>query len=96
MAQSTFGYSIIIPAYNDAAGLARHFEYFSACSARVQLIIIDDCSEDETETVVAAAALPDNIRITYRRMEQNGGPGGGAQPRHHPGGRRPGDVSGCR
>lgn len=74
MAQNTFGYSFIIPAYNDAVGLARHFEYFAACSDRVQLVIIDDCSADETETVVAGADLPDNIRITYRRMEQNGGP----------------------
>ncbi|UWQ81926.1 glycosyltransferase family 2 protein (plasmid) [Leisingera sp. S132] len=74
MAQDPFGYSFIIPAYNDAAGLQRHFAYFAACGARVQLVIVDDCSQDGTEAAVAAAELPENIRITYRRMAENGGP----------------------
>ncbi|MDC0660437.1 glycosyltransferase family A protein [Leisingera sp. SS27] len=74
MAQDSFGYSFIIPAYNDAAGLQRHVRYFAACGARVQLVIVDDCSQDGTEAAVAAAELPDNLRITYRRMAENGGP----------------------
>ncbi|MFY0312385.1 glycosyltransferase family A protein [Leisingera sp. D0M16] len=80
MAQDPYGYSFIIPAYNDAAGLERHFRYFAACSARVQLVIVDDCSQDATEAVVAAAALPENIRVTYHRMAANGGP---AAARNH-------------
>lgn len=74
MAQDSFGYSFIIPAYNDAAGLERHFSYFASCRARVQLVIVDDCSQDHTEAAVAAAELPDNVRITYHRMAQNSGP----------------------
>ncbi|WP_152618556.1 glycosyltransferase family 2 protein, partial [Leisingera sp. ANG-Vp] len=49
MAQDLPGYSFIIPAYNDAAGLQRHFAYFATCSERVQLVIVDDCSADGTE-----------------------------------------------
>lgn len=68
------GYSFIIPAYNDAFGLARHFDYFAACSAPVQLVVVDDCSEDGTEELVAAAALPGNVEIIYRRQPENRGP----------------------
>lgn len=71
----TPGYSFVIPAYNDAEGLQRHFQYFAQCHDRVQLVIVDDCSLDETQDVVAAANLPGNVRVTYHRMEQNSGPG---------------------
>ena len=67
-------YSIILPAYNDAAGLARHFDYFAARGEEIQLVVVDDCSTDDTEAVVGAATLPDNITLTYHRMAQNGGP----------------------
>lgn len=67
-------YSIILPAYNDATGLARHFAYFAARPEQIQLIVVDDCSTDDTQAVVEAAALPDNITLTYHRMAQNGGP----------------------
>ncbi len=72
--QSAPGYSFVIPAYNDVEGLTRHLEYFAACSARVQLVIVDDCSEDNTAEQMAVAQTPDNVRLTYMRLEQNSGP----------------------
>ncbi len=67
-------YSFVIPAYNDAAGLKTHLDYFSACSENVQLVIVDDCSSDETPTLVKSAQMPANITITYHRQPQNSGP----------------------
>lgn len=68
------GYSFVIPAYNDAVGLRRHFQYFRECRERVQLIVVDDCSQDDTPQVIANPELPGNVRLTYHRMEQNAGP----------------------
>lgn len=68
------GYSFIIPAYDDAPGLARHFDYFATCPAPVQLVVVDDCSGDGTADLVAAAALPGNVELTYHRQPENRGP----------------------
>ncbi len=68
-------YSFIIPALDDAAGLARHLEYFSNVAERVELVIIDDCSGDRTPEVVENARLPPNITLKYRRNPVNLGPG---------------------
>lgn len=69
------GYSFVIPAYNDAEGLKQHFSYFAEVHDRVQLVVVDDCSTDDTQEVVEAVHLPENIRLTYHRIEQNAGPG---------------------
>lgn len=74
MAQDLYGYSFIIPSYNDAEGLQTHFNFFSTVAQRVQLVIVDDASKDDTPEVVAQAQMPDNIRITYHRMAENTGP----------------------
>lgn len=67
-------YSFIIPAYNDRDGIKRHLEYFGAVREPVQLVIVDDCSEDDTADLVAAAEMPDHVEITYHRQAENGGP----------------------
>lgn len=67
-------YSFVIPAYNDAEGLQRHLDYFRTRPELIQLLIVDDGSTDETETVMSAADLPDNIALVYHRQAENGGP----------------------
>jgi len=67
-------YSFVIPAYNDAPGLRRHLAYFAQQTDRIQLIIVDDCSQDDTSEVIASANLPDNVTLTYHRMDENAGP----------------------
>ena len=67
-------YSFIIPAYNDRDGIARHLAYFRDVRAPVQLVIVDDCSEDDTADLVASAKMPDHVEITYHRQAENGGP----------------------
>ncbi len=78
MTEHRLGYSFIIPAYNDAEGLIRHFDYFRAHTPddhSVELIIVDDCSTDNTGDVLTRAELPDHISLVYHRMAQNGGAG---------------------
>ena len=67
-------YSFVIPAYNDRDGIARHLEYFRDVRDPVQLVIVDDCSEDDTADLVAAAELPAHIEISYHRQAENAGP----------------------
>ncbi len=67
-------FSFIIPAYNDADGVARHLDYFRIRPEPIQLVIIDDCSTDDTEARVRAADMPDNVEVTYCRLKKNGGP----------------------
>lgn len=67
-------YSFVIPAYNDRDGIARHLAYFRQVRDPVQLVIVDDCSEDDTADLVAAAAMPAQIEITYHRQPENAGP----------------------
>lgn len=68
-------FSFVIPAYNDAKGIERHFAWFFARKESIQLIIIDDASDDNTGEVVKQASPPTNVRIDYRRQPVNSGPG---------------------
>ncbi|MGC9371141.1 MAG: glycosyltransferase family 2 protein [Paracoccaceae bacterium] len=68
------GYSFIVPAFNDAGGLRRHLAYFSARPDPIQLVVVDDCSTDDTAEVMATAEVPENVEITYHRMDVNAGP----------------------
>lgn len=67
--------SFIIPSYNDASGLERHFRYFSAARQPAELIVVDDCSTDGTGELVRSTEMPPGVRLVYHRMEENGGPG---------------------
>ncbi|WP_165937701.1 glycosyltransferase family 2 protein [Antarcticimicrobium sediminis] len=71
---SARNYSFVIPAYNDRDGIARHLDYFRGVRDPVQLVIVDDCSEDDTADLVAAAQMPEHVEITYHRQVENGGP----------------------
>lgn len=78
MTHNPDGYSFILPAYNDAEGLRRHIDFFSHVPGGrdqpVQLVVVDDCSEDETPDLLAAVELPEGLRVTYRRQMRNTGP----------------------
>jgi glycosyltransferase involved in cell wall biosynthesis len=65
--------SVIIPAYNAAATIERALDSVRAQSGvGVEVIVIDDCSADDTIDVVKNAIRPDeNIRLL--RMPGNGG-----------------------
>lgn len=67
-------YSFIIPSYNDAVGLQRHFEYFSKRSEHVELVIVDDHSTDGTRELVRNTTFPANVRVNYIRQSKNRGP----------------------
>ena len=67
-------YSFVIPAYNDAGGLSRNFEYFFDRPEKIQLVIVDDASTDDTEALIALAKPPKNVRVDYHRQAQNAGP----------------------
>ncbi|SFM81131.1 glycosyltransferase family A protein [Shimia aestuarii] len=71
---SVRNYSFVIPAYNDAQGLKVHLKYFSSRPENIQLVIVDDCSDDNTADIIQNASLPDNITLTYHRQQTNGGP----------------------
>ena len=68
-------YSFIIPAFNDAPGLARHLDYFGSIRRDIEIIVVDDCSTDETPSVIRAADMPENIKIIYHRLPENAGAG---------------------
>ncbi|UTP40977.1 glycosyltransferase [Phenylobacterium sp. LH3H17] len=63
--------SVVLPTYNRARTLVRavnsvlHQSY-----SRIELIIVDDASTDDTETLVATIADP---RVRYVRLAKNGG-----------------------
>lgn len=65
--------TIIIPCYNDATGLQTFLpELMNVCSQRNwHIIIVNDCSKDDTETVLAS--FPKNLSIIHN--EQNMGYG---------------------
>ncbi|SIT18872.1 glycosyltransferase [Paracoccus saliphilus] len=67
-------YGFVIPSYNDANGIARHLDFFSRQEQEIELIIVDDHSDDNTQEVINTATLPSNIKLNYIRLEKNSGP----------------------
>ncbi len=69
--------SVVIPAYNAAHTLGRTLESVAAQTYRpLEVIVVDDGSEDDTGRVVeeaAAGAAPEGVTIRYVR-QANGGP----------------------
>jgi glycosyltransferase involved in cell wall biosynthesis len=66
--------SVIIPAYNAAATIARALDSALAQTyPRIEVIVVDDCSEDATSDVVSAY---DDPRIRLFRLRHNHGEGG--------------------
>lgn len=65
--------SIIMPAYNCASFIGESIESIQAQTyVRWELLIVDDCSTDNTEET-AAKYMEIDPRIKYRRLETNSG-----------------------
>ena len=65
--------SIIMPTYNCGAFIAETIAAVQAQThSRWELIVVDDCSTDDTTDVVGALAK-DDPRIRYVRLETNSG-----------------------
>lgn len=66
--------SVVIPTFNRAKLIAK---VVSSIEAQIlpptEVIIVDDCSTDDTETV--CRALQSSIPIVFKRLERNGGGG---------------------
>ena len=64
--------SIIMPSYNTAQFISETIESVSAQTyPNWELIIVDDCSTDDTDTVVCPYLADDRIR--YIKNEKNSG-----------------------
>jgi len=66
--------SVLIPAYNEAATIARVIRAVQALAYELEVIVVDDGSGDGTAAAVAALAQQD-ARITLVVHEQNRGKG---------------------
>ena len=64
-------FSVVIPCYNYARYLEACVESVLSQGVKVQVIVIDDCSSDETPAVGAALAM--DPRVTFLRHEVNQG-----------------------
>ena len=64
-------FSVVIPCYNYARYLKACVESVLSQAVKVQVIVIDDCSSDETSAVGAALAM--DPRVTFLRHEINQG-----------------------
>jgi succinoglycan biosynthesis protein ExoO len=64
--------SVIIPAYNAAAFIAAAIaDALGQLDLKVEVLVVDDCSTDQTAALVAGLGDP---RIVYLRQDRNGGP----------------------
>ena len=66
--------SVVIPAYNQARWLPRCVKSVQAQTIEaIEIIIVDDCSSDDTSDVAARLAK-DDARIVCLRTPENAGP----------------------
>jgi len=64
--------SVVMPAYNEEATLAKIATKILQIPHLLELIIVDDCSTDKTAGIARAVAARDS-RVKYIRMPQNSG-----------------------
>ena len=63
--------SVIIPTYNRARTIERSVSSVRKQSYQdIEIIVVDDCSTDETESVIKSMS---DCRITYYKLERNSG-----------------------
>jgi glycosyltransferase involved in cell wall biosynthesis len=68
--QNSPSLSVVMPAYNEAATLVRIVTQVLAVPYLTELIIVDDCSTDETEQIVRGL-METNDSIVYLRHDRN-------------------------
>ncbi len=66
--------SVLMPAYNEAGTIGDVLEALKELDYELEIIVVDDCSSDETAAIVTALAESDE-RITLRSHERNRGKG---------------------
>jgi len=66
--------SVLMPAYNEAATIGDVLERLKALDYELEIIVVDDCSDDDTAAIVTELALGDE-RITLLAHERNRGKG---------------------
>lgn len=64
--------SVVMPAYNEEATIAEIVGRVMKIPHLLELVIVDDCSEDRTQDIARSLAESDK-RITYVRLEKNSG-----------------------
>ena len=62
--------SVVMPAYNEAMTISTVVGQVLAIQFLLELIIVDDCSSDETPNIISSLAASDP-RIRYVRQEKN-------------------------
>lgn len=65
---------VLIAVYNDAGTIERAVRSALSDAHVDKVIVIDDCSTDDTASVVGSLQDEAAGRLVYRRLEQNGGP----------------------
>lgn len=68
-----FKLSIVIPVYNEAATILRLLSRVAAMPLEKEIIVVDDCSEDETLDRLDTVAAAHDLRVV--RKDQNAGKG---------------------
>lgn len=70
-------FSVIIPAYNASKTIKRTIDSFlnQTYQCPCEIIVVNDCSKDDTEDVIKSISTPDNICLKYVNNEVNSGPG---------------------
>jgi glycosyltransferase involved in cell wall biosynthesis len=64
--------SIVMPAYNEEATLTQIVQQVLQIPQLLELIIVDDCSKDNTPQIAQSLVAQDS-RVRYVRQEKNGG-----------------------
>lgn len=64
--------SVVMPAFNEAATLQKVIESVLEIPELIELIVVDDCSTDETPSILQKLSAEDP-RIIYLRLEKNSG-----------------------
>lgn len=64
--------SVVMPAFNEAATLSRIVRQVLQIPNLLELVIVDDCSTDETPQIAQRLTAQDE-RVRYVRQEKNGG-----------------------
>ena len=65
--------SVIIPCYNSASTITRALHSVSCQSCDLEIIVVDDCSSDESATIVQKYAESSRYPVHLIRLDKNSG-----------------------